>query len=249
MTTQGERRACQFADMGWSPRGAGCVHGARSVLGGGDAESNKSKLYAKLDRERSLYSPQVADSGALAMINLSRVLGDFRRYLAKADMRSTLTLLLGSALFVAGCSSENPSSSAVQGPSNTEGSGASTVNSVGGTESAAVASSPKHEAVIVVNAAKKGDSGPSCSSDMAAKGKSKCGPASSLTELSWEFTEHRDGADYYKFNWNLTSDGEPKNSQGLTVGFNGDTEITVIDAEHYILIRKGPLNPEPEDAE
>ena len=74
---------------------------------------------------------------------------------------------------------------------------------------------------------------------MAANGKSKCGPATSLTKLSWEFTEHRDGAD---------SNGEPKNSKGLTVGFDGDTEITVIDAEHYILIRKGPLNPEPEDA-
>lgn len=170
------------------------------------------------------------------------------RYLAKADMRLTLTLILGSALLLAGCSSENPSSSAAQGPPNTEGSGAATAPSVGGAESAAVASSPRHEAVIVVNAAKKGDSGPSCSSDMAANGKSKCGPATSLTKLSWEFTEHRDGADYYKFNWNLTSNGEPKNSKGLTVGFDGDTEITVIDAEHYILIRKGPLNPEPEDA-
>ncbi len=163
-------------------------------------------------------------------------------------MRYTPTLVLGSALFVAGCSPENPNSPATQGPPSAEGSGAPTVTSVGGSESAAVASSPKHKAVIVVSAAKKGDHGPSCSSDMAAKGKSKCGPASSLTELSWEFTDHRDEVDYYKLNWNLTSNGEPKNSKGLTVGFGGDTEITVIDAEHYILIRKGPLNSESKDA-
>lgn len=84
---------------------------------------------------------------------------------------------------------------------------------------------------------------------MGAKGKSKCGPKLSLTELSWEFTEHRDGSDYYKFDWNLTSDGKPKNSKGLTVGFDGDTEATVIDAEHYIVIRKGPLNTKREEAE
>ncbi|QDV25921.1 hypothetical protein Q31a_42880 [Aureliella helgolandensis] len=40
--------------------GAGCVNGARPVLGGGDAQSIKSKLYVKLERESSLYSPQVA---------------------------------------------------------------------------------------------------------------------------------------------------------------------------------------------
>jgi hypothetical protein len=163
-------------------------------------------------------------------------------------MRHTLNLVLGWALFSAGCSSENPSSSAVQGRPITDRYGASTVTSVGGTESAAVASSPKHKAVILINAAKKGDDGPWCESDMPAKGQSKCGPASSLTELFWEFTEHRDGADYYEFNWNLTSNGEPKNGKGLTVGFDGDTEITVIDAEHYIVIRKGPIHLKPKDA-
>lgn len=163
-------------------------------------------------------------------------------------MRYTLTLVLSSALFIAGCSSENTSSPTTQTSPNGEGSGASTATSAVNSQSAAAASSPKHEAVIVVNAARKGKDGPTCSSDMVAKGNSKCGPASSLTELSWEFTEHRDGADYYKFKWDLTSNGQPKNSTGLTVGFDGDTEITVIDAEHYILIRRGPLNPEPEVA-
>ena len=50
------------SDMGWSPWGAGCVNGARPVLGGGEAQSIKSKLYAKLERESPLYSPQVAIS-------------------------------------------------------------------------------------------------------------------------------------------------------------------------------------------
>ncbi|MCB1100237.1 MAG: hypothetical protein KDN22_32025 [Verrucomicrobiae bacterium] len=159
-------------------------------------------------------------------------------------MRDTLTLLIVSALFFVGCSSENPDSSAVQGPPITEGSAAYPDISVGGAESAAVPSTPMHEAVIVVNAVKKGANGPSCSSDMAAKGNSKCGIASSLTEISWEFTEHRDGADFYKFNWNVTSNGEPRNSKGLTVRFDGDTETTVIDEEHYIFIRKGPLTSE-----
>jgi hypothetical protein len=124
----------------------------------------------------------------------------------------------------------------------------SPATSVRSTESAAVASSPKHKKVLVVIAAKKGDKGASCSAGMGTKGKLTCGPASSLTELSYEFTEHRDGADYYKFQWNLTSNGEPKNNKALTVGFDGNTEITVIDAEHYIFIRKKPLSTEPKDA-
>jgi len=56
----GERRTGQSSDMGWSPWGAGCVNGARPVLGGGEAQSIKSMLYAKLERESPLYSPQVA---------------------------------------------------------------------------------------------------------------------------------------------------------------------------------------------
>jgi hypothetical protein len=60
----GERRTGLSSDMGWSPWGAGCVNGARPVLGGGEAQSIKSMLYAKLERESPLYSPEVA-AGAL----------------------------------------------------------------------------------------------------------------------------------------------------------------------------------------
>jgi hypothetical protein len=60
MITHGERGTDQTSDMGWSPWGAGCVNGARPVLGGGKAQSIKSKLYAKHDRKSPLYSPKVA---------------------------------------------------------------------------------------------------------------------------------------------------------------------------------------------
>ena len=103
--------------------------------------------------------------------------------------------------------------------------------------------------MVVINAAKKGVNGPSCQGDMGRTGKFKCGPESSLTELSWEFTEHREGSDYYKFNWMLTANGETTNTRGLTVGFDGNSETTVIDAEHHIVIRQGPLTSEVESAE
>jgi len=163
-------------------------------------------------------------------------------------MHYSQIVVLVSALIASGCSSETPNSPATPTPSNTQSTDASDADSARGTKPADVASSPKYEAVIVINAAKKGEDGPSCTSDMTAKGKSKCGPDSSLTELSWEFTEHRDGVDYYKFNWNLTRDGETKNGKDLTVGFDGNTETTVIDAEHYIIIRKGPLSSNSEEA-
>ena len=47
--------------MGWSPWGAGCVNCARPVLGGGDAQSIESKLYAKLETESPLYSIEVRE--------------------------------------------------------------------------------------------------------------------------------------------------------------------------------------------
>jgi len=115
-------------------------------------------------------------------------------------------------------------------------------------ERAPVPSKPKYDAVIVINAAKKGVNGPSCSSDMGPTGKSVCGPTSLLTELSWEFTEHREGADHYRFIWALSVNGTVANTKGLTVGFDGATEATVIDAEHHIVIRRGPLNPDSESA-
>ena len=165
-------------------------------------------------------------------IDQSRSLESHMRYL-------TLLLLLAIAI---GCS--NPTRDLTR---TSDDASRSTVTSVRSTESATVPSSPKYKKILVVIAAKKGDKGASCSADMGAKGKLTCGPASSLTELSYEFTEHRDGADYYKFQWKLTSNGELKNSKALTVGFDGDSEITVVDAEHYIFIRKGPLNADPKD--
>lgn len=152
------------------------------------------------------------------------------------------------AIVAAGCSSETSSSPANPETSSTASAEVSDVNSADDTESTSVKSSPNYEAVIVINAAKKGDDGPICTSDMAAQGKSECGPVLSLTKLSWEFIEHRDGADYYRFNWSLTSDGDPKNSKSLTVGFDGATEAIVIDAEHYIVVRKGPLRSDTEPA-
>ena len=150
---------------------------------------------------------------------------------------------------VAGCSSETTSPSAISEPAGTPSANDPDVTSARDAEPGSAATSPEYEAVIFIHAAKKEEDGPSCTSDMAADGKSECGPESSLTKLSWEFTEHRDGADYYKYHWNLTSNGEPEDSKGLTVGFDGDTEATVIDAEHYIAIRKGPLSPDTERAE
>ena len=136
---------------------------------------------------------------------------------------------------VAGCSSETTSPSAISEPAGTPSANDPDVTSARDAEPGSAATSPEYEAVIFIHAAKKEEDGPSCTSDMAADGKSECGPESSLTKLSWEFTEHRDG--------------EPEDSKGLTVGFDGDTEATVIDAEHYIAIRKGPLSPDTERAE
>ncbi len=61
MIAQDVRRAWHIVVMGRSPWGAGCVNGARPVLGGGNAQSIKLKLYAKLDRESSFYSPEADD--------------------------------------------------------------------------------------------------------------------------------------------------------------------------------------------
>ena len=72
MITQDKRRARHIVVTGWSSWGAGCVNGARPVLGGGDAQSIKSKLYAKLERESPLYSPGAADDAGFEIIVFSR---------------------------------------------------------------------------------------------------------------------------------------------------------------------------------
>lgn len=70
----GERRTGQSSDMGWSPWGAGCVNGARPVLGGGEAQSIKSMLYAKLESAlltascgSAVFSKQASPAAAAVM--------------------------------------------------------------------------------------------------------------------------------------------------------------------------------------
>ncbi|MEM6692318.1 MAG: hypothetical protein AAF664_23005 [Planctomycetota bacterium] len=167
----------------------------------------------------------------------SRGLAEPCRRLAKADMRYTLTLAWVSVIFASGCSSEAPSTAPISAPANVR----STDDVKREPKTIANTSSRRHKAIIVINVAKKGEGGPSCSSDMGAKGRFKCGPEASLTELSWEFSEHRDGLDFYRFSWSLTTNGRLKDRKGFTVGFDGTTETTVIDAEHHIVIREGPL--------
>lgn len=140
------------------------------------------------------------------------------------------------ALAVAGCSAESSRQPATATPSVMQSSELTTTETP-------VVEKPKYIAAIFITAATKGEGGMKCSSDLGSKGEFRCGPDISLTELSWEFTEHRDGADFYRFNWTLTSNGEAKNSMGLSVGFDGVSETTVIDEEHYIVIRKGPRHP------
>lgn len=112
------------------------------------------------------------------------------------------------------------------------------------TTSPAATSEPKYEAVVAISTNPKGKGIVNCESDMAAVGEASCGLESSLAELSWQFTEHRDGSDYYKVSYTLTSRGDRKVNKAITIGFDGNRETTVIDAEQYIVIRKGPLNPE-----
>jgi hypothetical protein len=68
-------------NSGRSSWGAGCVNGARPVLGGGDAQSTKPKLYAKLGRKSPLYSPEVGHRAFTHRYDLLGHLGDFKRYL------------------------------------------------------------------------------------------------------------------------------------------------------------------------
>ena len=138
------------------------------------------------------------------------------------------------AVVVAGCSAETSRPPAT--PSVVKSSESTTSET-------RVVAKPKYVAAIFITAAKKGEDGMKCSGDLGPTGRFGCGPEISLTELSWEFTEHRDKSDYYEFDWTLTSNGEPTNSNSLTVGFDGVSETTVIDEEHYIVIRKGPLHP------
>ncbi len=161
---------------------------------------------------------------------------DGRRYFAEAVMQFVRITTLTFALVVAGCSAESSRQSATTTPSVIQSSELATAETP-------VVERPKYIAAIFITAATKGEGGMKCSAGMGSKGEFRCGPDISLTDLSWEFTEHRDESDFYKFNWTLTSNGEAKNSKGLSIGFDGVSETTVIDEEHYIVIRRGPLHP------
>jgi hypothetical protein len=107
--------------------------------------------------------------------------------------------------------------------------------------SATIAAKPSYIATIHITAAKKGERGMQCESDMGPAGESKCGPDESLSAISWKFLEHRNGTDFYRFDWTLAKNDQPVNTKSLSVGFDGENDSKVIDAEHYIVIRKGPL--------
>jgi hypothetical protein len=113
------------------------------------------------------------------------------------------------------------------------------------TSPAVVQSEPKYKAVIAISTKPNGLGIVNCTSDMAAVGGAACGPESSLAELSWEFIEHRDGSDFYEVNYKLSNGGDSIFNKIFTVEFDGTQEKTVIDAEQYIVIRRGPLNAEP----
>jgi len=83
-------------------------------------------------------------------------------------MQYTQIVVLVLAIVAAGCSSEALSSPANSETSNTASTEIPDVNSAGDAESTSVESSPEFEAVLVINAAKKGDDGPICTPDMAA---------------------------------------------------------------------------------
>lgn len=146
-----------------------------------------------------------------------------------------------------GCSSNSSTPSLPEAPTPSTPSDTSASTPSPRVESKVV-SSPQHDAVLVVNAATKGVNGPSLRSDMARSGESSCGPDASQSKLSWKFTEHRDGNDYYQFDWTLTNNGKMVNFKGLSVGFDGSSEATVIDAEHHIVIQKRLVNRDAETA-
>ena len=100
---------------------------------------------------------------------------------------------------------------------------------------------PKFKAAVFVNAARKGEDGASCQGTLTIKGSAQAGPDSSRTRVTWKFIEHRDGFDYYTFDWTLTNADHTENRKSTTIAFDGETKINVIDEEHHIFVQKGPL--------
>jgi hypothetical protein len=152
-------------------------------------------------------------------------------------MTHAQVIVLATIVSMAGCASEKPDPLATTPRQSEQG------DEDVPAQATSNPANPKYSAAVEINAAKKNKPGMKCGGDMGATGWFGCGPEESLTDLSWEFVEHRDGQDFYRFNWTHTSNGSPTNSIVRTLGFDGVSETTVIDAEHYIVIRKGPLNP------
>ena len=163
-------------------------------------------------------------------------------------MNYTPIVIFISALVFCGCSQETTRSRGTTGQPSSQSSDVLNVPSAGAAESAAVSSSPKFEAVVVLNAAKNGKGGPYATSDMGVKGKLEAARGPLRSELSWKFIEHRDGSDHYKLSWSQGINGGTTNGSGLTVGFDGGPEATVINEEPYVVIRKGPLDARREEA-
>lgn len=147
--------------------------------------------------------------------------------------RAHIIALVG-LLVSAGCSADSASPTATANPSTTPSSESTAAEPP-------LVTKPEYTAAIFVHGAKAGDGGMVCSTDLGPTGEIKCGPEKSLTELSWKFVEHRNGSDYYQFSWTLFHNGSPTKTEGPLIAFDGASETTVIDDEHYIVIRKGSL--------
>lgn len=65
------------------------------------------------------------------------------------------------------------------------------------------------------------------------------GTESLVSEVSWKFSKHQDGSDFYEIQLTYKADGGFKKSSRVVVEFDGETEATVLDAEQYIVIHKG----------
>ena len=135
-------------------------------------------------------------------------------------MRHAQAIVLATIISMAGCASEKPDPLATTPRQSDQGD--EDVHA----QSTSIPANPKYSAAVEINAAKKNKPGMKCGGDVGATGRLGCGPEASLTELSWDFVEHRDGQDYYRFNWTHTSNGSTTNSMSLTLGFDGVNETT-----------------------
>ena len=101
--------------------------------------------------------------------------------LQEVRMRYIRVIVVVCLAGLVGCSSDSSTAPLPSNPVPGRDSDATAATPPLNGESAPVPSRPKYDAVIVINAAKKGVNGPSCSGDMGPTGKFECGPKSSLT--------------------------------------------------------------------